>query len=113
MGARRTIARLLGLGRRNSRDADLREEIDAHLALLEEDYRRDGLSDDEARARARRTFGNVRATRERTGDAWTFPAIESFLQDVRYTGRMIRRAPGLSFVIIVIVAVAIAASTAL
>src|SRR5579859_7897543 len=113
MSWRRTVSRLRGIGRRDSRDAELRKEIDAHVALLEDEYRRDGLSDDEARARARRAFGNVTATRERTADAWAFPAAETFLQDVRYAGRMIRRAPGISLVVIAIVAIAISASTAL
>ena len=110
---RRTISRLLGIGRRDRRDAELREEIDAHLALIEDEYRRDGLSEGEARARARRTFGNVTVTRERTADTWSFPRLETFLQDVRYAARMIRRAPGLSLVVIGIVAITIAASTAL
>src|SRR5689334_3255404 len=100
MSWRRTVSRLLGIGRRHPRDAELREEIEAHLALIEDDYRRDGLSDDEARARARRAFGNVTATRERTADTWAFPRVESVVQDVRYAGRMIRRAPGLSLVVI-------------
>src|SRR5215471_18053320 len=42
-----------------------------------------------------------------------FPGIETFVQDVRYAGRVIRRAPGLSLVVIAIVAITIAASTAL
>src|SRR5690242_14389074 len=113
MGWRRTVSRLLGFAGRDHRDAELRREIDAHLSLIEDEYRRDGLSEDEARARARRAFGNVTATRERAVDAWTFPRIETFVQDVRYAGRMIRRAPGLSIVIIAIVAIGIAASTAL
>jgi len=113
MGARRTLSRLLGIGRREARDAELRREIATHLALIEDEYRRDGLTDDEARARARREFGNVTTVRERTAEAWTFPRIDTVLQDVRYAGRMIRRAPGLSLVVMTIVAVTIAASTAL
>ena len=110
MSGRSVLARLLRIGRGDARDDELRREIGAHLALMEDEYRRDGLSDDDARARARQAFGNVTLTRERTADAWSFQAIESFLQEARYAGRMIRRAPGLSFVIIAIVAIAIAAS---
>ena len=113
MSWRRAVSRLLGIGGRRARDEELREEIDAHLALIEEEYRGEGLAEGEARERARRTFGNVTLTRERASEAWTFAGLESLLQDVRYAGRMMRRAPGLSAVVIAIVAVAIAASTAL
>ena len=113
MSWRRAVARLLGVGRRSARDADLREELAAHLRLIEDEYRRDGLTEGEARERARRTFGNVTLARERAGEAWSFARLESLLQDIRYAGRMMRRAPGLSAVVIAIVAVAIAASTAL
>jgi predicted permease len=110
---RRAISRLLGIGGSRARDTELREEIDAHLALIEDEYRRDGLPEREARERARKTFGNVTLTRERAGETWTFASLESLLQDVRYAGRVMRRAPGRSAVVIAIVAVAIAASTAL
>src|SRR5437588_10837381 len=113
MSWRRTIARLLGIRGRDRRARDLALEIDAHLSLLEDDYRSDGLAPAEARARARRSFGNPTLARERSVDAWTFTGVESFVQDVRYAARMIRRAPGVSLVVITIVAVAIAASTAL
>jgi putative ABC transport system permease protein len=113
MSWHRAFSRLRGIGRRDARDAELRQEIDAHLALIEDEYRREGLSDDDARARARRAFGNVTVTRDRTADVWAFPRVESVAQDVRYAARMIRRAPGLSFTIIAIVAIGIAASTAL
>jgi putative ABC transport system permease protein len=110
---RRSRSRLLGAGRRDRRDADLREEIDAHLALLEDELRRDGLSDEEARARARRAFGNVTLARERSVEAWSFAAIDTILQDVRYAARMVRRAPGMPLTVITVVAIAIAAGTAL
>ncbi|HTM26203.1 MAG TPA: ABC transporter permease [Vicinamibacterales bacterium] len=113
MSWRRIVSRVLGLGRRGTRAEDLQQEIEAHVALIEDEYRRDGVSSDEARARARRAFGNPTLARDRSADAWTFTAVESFVQDVRYALRMIRRAPGISLVVIAIVAIAIAATTAL
>ena len=44
------------------RDLELQDEIDTHLALAEEEYRRAGMSDDEARDAARRAFGGVLKT---------------------------------------------------
>ena len=113
MGWRRLLARLRAVRGRDIRDEELRREIDAHLSLIEDEYRSNGLPDDEARARARRTFGNATVARERAEDAWAFAWLASVLQDVRYAARMIRRAPGLSFTVIAIVSIAIAASTAL
>src|SRR5262245_60527078 len=111
MGWRRLLARLRAVRGRDNRAEELRREIDAHLPRIEDEYRPNGLPDDEARARARRTFGNATVARERAEDAWAFAWLASLLQDVRYAARMIRRAPGLSFTVIAIVSIAIAAST--
>lgn len=54
---REWLARVLGTVRRGERG--LESEVDLHLDLLTEDYRRRGLSESEARAAARRRFGGV------------------------------------------------------
>jgi putative ABC transport system permease protein len=113
MSWRRPLARILGFRHRASRRDDLRAEIDAHVRLIEDELRRDGVPAGEARARARRTFGNVALAKERAADAWTFAWLDSLAQDVRYGARMVFRAPGVSLSVIAIVAIAIAASTAL
>jgi hypothetical protein len=48
----------------NDRDEELKREIDTHLELEAEERIEEGLSADEARAAARRAFGNVVRTRE-------------------------------------------------
>jgi hypothetical protein len=50
--------------RKRSAD-DFTEEIKAHLELEADDLQREGLSEDEARWKARREFGNVYAAQER------------------------------------------------
>jgi hypothetical protein len=50
--------------RKRSTD-DFAEEIKAHLGLEADELKREGLSEDEARRKARREFGNVRAAQER------------------------------------------------
>ena len=62
--------------RRKRSAEDFAEEIKAHLELEADELRREGLSEDEARRKARREFGNVRAAQERFymeagGRGWT------------------------------------------
>ena len=44
---------------------DFAEEIKAHLELEADDLKQEGLSEDEARWKARRAFGNVSVAQER------------------------------------------------
>ena len=61
--------RVFGRGRR---DRELTEEIDTHLALAEDEYRRAGMSNDEARDAARRAFGGVLRTRQMYRERYRF-----------------------------------------
>ncbi len=56
---RRFVAKLLGLFGNTRIEEDLSREIASHLALLEEDFRRQGTTADEARLAARRTYSGV------------------------------------------------------
>ena len=51
--------------RRKRSAEDFAEEIKAHLELEADDLQSSGLSEEEARWRARREFGNLRAAQER------------------------------------------------
>jgi hypothetical protein len=62
---RTSVSRLVALFRRRSLDAQLDDDVRAHLDLLEADYRRRGLSAEEARFAARRAFGAVEPMKER------------------------------------------------
>jgi len=55
--------------RRKRSAADFQAEIEAHLALEADDLKGEGLSADEARWKAQREFGNVRAAQERLQQA--------------------------------------------
>jgi hypothetical protein len=82
-----------GLFGRRRQDADLDDEIAAHLELLAREYERQGLSTAAAVAAARREFGGVQQTKEAYHDQRGLPLLDALGQDLRYGARMLRRSP--------------------
>ena len=70
---------------------DFNSEIEAHLELEIERLREQGLSEEEARARARRSFGNLTQAEERFYESHHWIGWDHFWQDVRYGLRMLRK----------------------
>jgi predicted permease len=106
------FARLWGFVRRGGGDAELNDDIQAHLDLLTRDYIERGLDPAAARAAARRAFGGLDQMKETYRDQRSLPSIETFLQDVRYATRTIGRNPGFAATAILSLAVGIGAATA-
>jgi putative ABC transport system permease protein len=77
------------LPRRSRSDNDLVEEIDTHLALIEDEYRRAGMSDDDARHAAQRRLGGVLKTRQVYREQRRWHGIDVFTQDVRIALRLL------------------------
>jgi putative ABC transport system permease protein len=93
-------------GRR--RPDDFAAEIEAHLAHEAERLRGEGLSEDDARAAARRQFGNVLRVEERFYESARWLAWDHFWQDVRFGARLLVRRPGFAAVAIVTLGLGIA-----
>jgi putative ABC transport system permease protein len=105
--------RVRGVIFRRRLEHEVEEELAFHLAMREADYVREGMESGEARAAARRRFGNVTHFKEHTRDMWTFPSLESFWQDARFAMRTLRKAPGFSIVTVAVLAIGIGGNTAI
>jgi putative ABC transport system permease protein len=101
------------LGSRRNLANELQLEMDAHLQFLIDENLERGMLPEDARAAARREFGNTTMVHERSYQSWQFPTIESLLQDLRYAARGIWRARVFSLVVILTLAVGIGANTAI
>ena len=107
---RQIRVRLRSLWRWRRQESELDEEIRFHLVRETEERIAAGMSPEEARAAARRDFGNVTLTRELTREAWGWASAEALLQDTRGALRAIRRNPAFSAVAAGTLALAIGVS---
>lgn len=95
-------------------DDELREEIRLHVALETEDLMRtQGLSREEAHRRAMIAFGGVGKYREAQRDARGVRWVEQLLQDLRYAGRGLRKTPGFTLTVILVLALGVGSNSAM
>src|SRR5918993_4369307 len=109
---RRFILRLSAFVRSDRAEHELKREIDSHLALLEEQFRAQGMTAEDARDAARRAFGGVEQAKEHQRDTRSFRFLDDSWLDFKLGTRMLVKYPGLSLVGGVAMAVAIAFGTA-
>jgi predicted permease len=88
---RALLMRIWALLRRRRFDAELDEEISAHLDFATADYVASGLSPDDARRKARLEFGGSMQTLEAYRDREGWPAIEHLIQDVAHAIRVLSK----------------------
>jgi predicted permease len=113
MSLRGWLNRVVSSLRRPWLDERLEDEIEVHLQMATDENIARGMTPDEARSAALRSFGGVIQTREAYRDAAGWPGLDALWQDVRYAVRAYARTPGFALVVVVTLALAIGANTAI
>src|ERR1700716_2697457 len=111
MSIRRVLLRLFNALHPRRCENDLVREIDAHLALLEDDFLRRGMSADAARVAARRALGSTAYAGNLHRDARSFVWLDDLRWDIGYAARLLRRNPLFALTAAASLAIGIGANT--
>jgi putative ABC transport system permease protein len=110
---RRWLLRIAELLKRKQRERELSAELESHLQMHFEDNLRAGMSAAEARRAALLKLGGVEQTKDIYRDRRGLPLVETLIQDLRFSARMLMKNAGFAVTAVLTLAVGIGANTAI
>jgi predicted permease len=99
--------------RKKEVENELDEELRYHLDQMVEHNLAAGMTAEQARTAARRSFGGIEQAKEECREAWGGQVIEALARDLRHGARELRRSPGFTLTAVLSLALGIGSTAAI